>query len=318
MQLTKFSKHKIILTPGKKFSVADLLSRSFTKEELQINQLKHKLLPPQIDFTILQNNTLKPVHYLIKHEEVLPHQKHDSHPILADYGTDQLSIRINDKGNDNIVKPLNSFYFKAVTPFQFKFKTPTKKHNKSFHQQSLLLNDTDVTSDDEEHIYTRIPKNNFPFSTDETLHEQEETFSTIEKSTPNTILKPLSESSSDIDVQTNSNPITHSPQIKPFYDPPFFGYKTHFQGFFLPDNYSFDLKTFQTQQSQNPILRNVHSWISRNEKPEFLTPLITGNPFLHAYCKRFSQLFIDDTTNLISLYTTNPLPPETHSISIPK
>ena len=44
MQLTKFSKLKIIHTPGKNFSVADLLSQSFTKEELQINQLKHKHL----------------------------------------------------------------------------------------------------------------------------------------------------------------------------------------------------------------------------------------------------------------------------------
>ena len=45
---------------------------------------------------------LKPVQYLI--EEVLPHQKHDSHPILADYGTDQFSLRINDKGNNIVVK----------------------------------------------------------------------------------------------------------------------------------------------------------------------------------------------------------------------
>ena len=100
MQFTKFSKLKIIHTLGKNLSVADLLSRSFTKEELQINQLKYKHLPPHIAFTILQNNKLKPVHYLIKHEEVLPHQKHDSHPILADYGTDHFSLRINDKGND--------------------------------------------------------------------------------------------------------------------------------------------------------------------------------------------------------------------------
>ena len=81
MQLTKFSKLKIIHTPGKNLSVADMLSRSFTKAELQLNQLKHKHLPPQIDFALLQDNTLKPVHYLIKHEEILPHQKHDSHPI---------------------------------------------------------------------------------------------------------------------------------------------------------------------------------------------------------------------------------------------
>ena len=146
-----------------------MLSRSFTKAELQLNQLKHKHLPPQIDFALLQDNTLKPVHYLIKHEEILPHQKHDSHPILADYGTEQFSIRINDKGNDIVVKPLQSFSFKSITPFQTKFKTPTKKNNKTLHQQSLLLNDTDVTSDDEDHIYTRIPKSNSSFLQDTTL-----------------------------------------------------------------------------------------------------------------------------------------------------
>ena len=51
-----------------------MLNRSFTKAELQQNQLKHKQLPPQIDFALLQNNTLKLVYYLIKHEEILPHQ----------------------------------------------------------------------------------------------------------------------------------------------------------------------------------------------------------------------------------------------------
>ena len=317
MQLTKFSKPKLIHTPGKNFSVADLL-RSFTKEELQINQLKHKHLPPHIDFTILQNNTLKPVHYLIKHEEVLPNQKHDSHPILPDYGTDQFSLHINDKGNDIIVKPLNSFSFKAVTAFQTKFKTPIKKHNKSLHQQSLLLNDTDVTSDDDEHIYTRIPKNISSFSPNDTLQEQEESFSSINKPKLNTTPSSIPESISATDVQTNSTPMTHSTQVVSFYDPSFFKYKTYFQGFFLPDDYSLDLKTFQVQQSQDPVLRTVDSWISRNEKPEFLTPLITGNLFLHAYYQRFAQLFIDTTTNLISLHIKNPLPPETHPISIPK
>ena len=131
MQLTKFSKLKKIHTPGKNLSVADIISRSFTKAELQLNQLKHKQLPPQIDFALLQNGTLKPVHYLIKHEEILPHQKPDSQPNLADYGTDQFSIRINDKGNGIIVKPLQAFSFKCITPFQTKFKTPIKKNNKT-------------------------------------------------------------------------------------------------------------------------------------------------------------------------------------------
>ena len=211
---------------------------------------------------------------------------------------------------------MNSFSFNAITPFQTKFKAPVKKHNKSLHQQSLLLNDTDVTSDDEDHIYTRIPKDNSSFSHAVTLHEKE-TFSTITKPKPTVKPKSSPEITSAIDVQTNPTSMTHSSQLVPFYDPSFFKYKLYFQGFFLPDDYSLDLKTLQVQQSQDPVLRAVHSWISRNEKPEFLTPLTTGNLFLHAYYKRFKQLFIDTTTNLVSLYITNPLPPETHPISIP-
>ena len=276
MQLTKFSKLKIIHTPGKNLSVADMLSRSFTKAELQINQLKHKQLPPQMDFALLQNGTIKHVHYLIKHEEISPHQKHDSHPILANYGTDQFSIRINDKGNYIVVKPLHSFSFKSVTHFQTKFKTPIKKNNKTLHQQSLLLNDTDITSDDDDHIYTRIPKHDPSFSTDTTL--QQEIYSTLKQSTSNT----PQESTSAINVQTNSPSLTQCSQIIPFYDTSFFKYKNHFQGFFLPDDYSLDIKALQQQQSQDPVLRTVYSWIIHNDKPESLTPLIPGTPFLNA------------------------------------
>ena len=82
-----------------------------------------------------------------------------------------------------------------------------------------------------------------------------------------------------------------------------FKYKNCFQGFFLPNDYSLDLKTLQQQQSQDPVLGNVYSWLINNEKPEFLSPLITGTPFLHAYYKRVSLRFIEESTNLISLYT---------------
>ena len=277
-----------------------MLSRSITKAELQINQIKHKQLRPQIDFALLQNGTLKPVHYLIEHEEILPHQKDDSHPILAYYGTDQFSIRINDKGNDIVVKPLQSFSFKSITPFQTKFKRPIKKNNKTLHQQSLLLNEGDITSDDEDHIYTRIPKPDSSFLHDTPL--QTENYSTLNKSISNTPQKSVSA----INVQTNLPSLTHCPQIIPFYDTSFFKYKNYFQGFFLPDDYSLDITTLQQQQSQDPVLRTVYSWIVKNEKPETLTPLITGTPFLHAYYKRFSQLFIDDSTNRISLHNKHP------------
>ena len=223
MQLTKFSKLKIIHTPGKNLSVADMLSRSFKEAELQLNHLKHKQLPPQIDFALLQDGTLETVHYLIKHEEILPHQKHDSHPILADCGTDQFSIRINDKGNDIVVKPLQSFSFKSITPFQTKNKTPIKKNNKTLHQQFLLLNDTDITSGDVDHIYTRIPKPDSSFLHDTTLQTQN--YCTLNKPISNTSQKSVSA----INVQTNLPSLTHCPQIIPFYDTSFSSTKTIFK-----------------------------------------------------------------------------------------
>ena len=70
MQLTKFSKLKIFHTPGKNLTIAGMLSRPFTKEQRQMHQLRHKQLPPQIDFSIMRVNQLKPVHYLVKHEEI--------------------------------------------------------------------------------------------------------------------------------------------------------------------------------------------------------------------------------------------------------
>ena len=139
MQLTKFSKLKIIHTPGK--TVADMLPRTFTKEQLQVHQLRHKQLPPQIDFSIMKDNELKPVHYLVKHEEIKCNQKNDCHPILADYGDDQFSIRINNKGEDIHIKPLDSFSFQSIVPFESKYKKPTKNKQNLFcnNRQFLMI-----------------------------------------------------------------------------------------------------------------------------------------------------------------------------------
>ena len=118
---------------------------------------------------------------------------------------------------------------------------------------------------------------------------------------PNTI----PESTSAIDIQTNSQPSTHCSQIIPFYDTTFFKYKNHFQGFFLPDDYSLDLKTFRQQHSQDPVLGTLYFWLTQNEKPDFLRPLITDDAFLHAYYKRFSQLFLMILQSLLA-YTQKP------------
>ena len=111
--LTNFSELKIIHTPGKNLTIPDMLSRTFTKEQLQLHQFRHKQLPPLINFFIMKDNQLKPVHFLGKHEEIKCNQKNDCHPNLADYDEDQFSIRMNNKGKD-IHKKTPKFIFLSI------------------------------------------------------------------------------------------------------------------------------------------------------------------------------------------------------------
>ena len=159
MQLAKFSKLKIIHTPGKNLTVADMLSRTFTKEQLQIHQLRHKQLPPQTNFSITKDTQLKTAHYLVKHEEMKYIQKTDCYPILVKYGDDQFSIRMNNKVEDIHIKPLDSFSFQYIVPFYSKYKRPTKNQAKSLLQQSTILNDTDILSDEVEPNQSQNMKN---------------------------------------------------------------------------------------------------------------------------------------------------------------
>ena len=85
----------------------------------------------------MKDNQLKPVHYLVKLEEIKYNQKNDCHPILADYGDDQFSIRINNKGEDIHIKPLDSFSFQSIVPFESKYKNPTK--NLSYNNRQFLM-----------------------------------------------------------------------------------------------------------------------------------------------------------------------------------
>ena len=74
-----------------------MLSTDVSTNNNKTCQLQHKTLPPHINFLQLKNdNILKPIHYSVKHEDVLHTQKNDSLIILVDYGDDQFTLRIQD------------------------------------------------------------------------------------------------------------------------------------------------------------------------------------------------------------------------------
>ena len=104
-----------------KFSVADLLSRSFFLEQLQLIELKQKQLPPQVLFATLTHDDqikFEPVHCLVKQETVLTSLKDDCHSGLAHFGNDQILIGIDNEGEYKDIRTQDSFSFDAVQSIQ--------------------------------------------------------------------------------------------------------------------------------------------------------------------------------------------------------
>ena len=157
MLLTKISNLQIIRTAGTNLTVAYMLSRRSSANNNKTCQLQHKTLPPHIDFLHLKNdNILKLFHYLVKHEDVLPTQKNDSLLILVEYGDDQFTLRIQDKGNIVEYTPLDSFSFQSVSSFLNKYKKHIKNKVKTLLQENPLSSETDLYEIDDP-VDKRIP-----------------------------------------------------------------------------------------------------------------------------------------------------------------
>ena len=144
----------------------------------------------------------------MKHEEIKYNRKNDCHPILADYGRRiYQEDNKNNKGEDIHIKPLDSFSFQYIVPFESKYKKPTTTQTKSLLQQSTILNDTDILSDDDEPNPSQNVKNS------NTNITKEQTLA--------------------IHYPTKSD---YCNQQVPFVDPSFFKNKKYFHYFFLPED----------------------------------------------------------------------------------
>ena len=95
-------------------------------------------------------------HLLSQTRRCIPYTKNDSHFILVDYGDDQFTLCIQDKGNIVEYTPLDSFVFQSVSSFLNKYKKPIKNKGKTLLQENPLLNETDLYETDDP-VIKRIP-----------------------------------------------------------------------------------------------------------------------------------------------------------------
>ena len=84
-------------------------------------------MPRNSNATPTDVNQIKPVHYLVKQETILPSQRDDCHPLLADFGIDQFSIRNNEKRENLKNKPSNPFVFQTGEACRSHNKRPIKE-----------------------------------------------------------------------------------------------------------------------------------------------------------------------------------------------
>ena len=134
-------------------------------------------------------------------------------------------------------------------------KKPTKNQAKSLLQQSTVLNDTDILSDEDE-----ITQSNNIQTTK--LRHSKRTHPLLYNILPNPTI-----------VNNKFHFLIH----------PFFKYKKYFNYFFLPEDTQITIETIKAQQNQDTVLQKVYQWILNNERPLQIDPTIAANSFLLVY-----------------------------------
>ena len=237
MQLTKFKKNfSHYLYERKKFSVAEILIRSFIQEQLQLSHVKHKQLPPQVLLPTLTHDDqikFKPVHCLFKQETVLGSLKDDCHPGLAHFRFDQFPIGNDNEGEKNVIETLDPFSVDAVQPLQVPFKKPITRNAKTLIQQFFS------GADNEDPVGRRKPQDNMPYRTDLVLIQKvdyEKRTTTSLKINPCTSEKCIDSEDGKLQMKNihQTNPSVREQSLNnSSFDPFFFKHISQFNYFVL-------------------------------------------------------------------------------------
>ena len=147
------------------------------------------------------------------------HKKAIVIPFLAGFGNDQSSICTKGEGKNIIIDPLDWISFEAAKTLQLQYKKPINKNTQTLFQQSAILNDSDITNNDDP-IEKTLPQNGDVFSPD-----------LLSKKNPSTSEKYNDCENENLQLQTIHE--TYTSLVKQsFFDPSFFFITPNFNEFF--------------------------------------------------------------------------------------
>ena len=339
--ILQFTNLVVVWTPGSNLQFPDLLSRNFSLEEKRINQLKHKVLPKELRF--LDGNG-REMHYYIEHsdETIKGTEKpcpHDTYPIICEMNGKKVKMQIHGKENtvtsqliETVDVPSLQSIHNIKDMFRYNIKLnefTSNDNNENVEPQKMDTNAKQISSHNICEInvpeYMQInetAKCNEHDCLMHTLQKTEDQTGTLPISDENYIVIPpiigeieQAKMLTEISLIENKCKLKYPANLMAEDD---FYYQKNPDIYIEETQSSLDkLKSkfdsgqviditdqlLLTEQEKDKVLSQVRQWVKNKELPNNISLL--PNTALKSYAKRFDELQIHETSQLLCKFDYN-------------
>ena len=304
--ITKFQNLKIIWRPGSNLAFPDILSRNFRAEGYQMHQLRHKLIPRDMEFF---DEHRTPVTYQIQHEDHPNDICNDFYPIKYKRGNEENIVRLQNDGEDlTVCSMLDEFPIISVQQASECFRMgkfinqfrqmcgPETQSNISVNTSkteyssinSLSPSEDDAADsasleDDSHHLSTDSEDDNFvcdlSIQADQARLCPAKQAHDLVLGKTDALLAKKSLSASDAPHLNTKTLILKLDEVAKTVD--------------------LDVSTILEEQMKDPVLGTVRSWIRKNTPPDTKSPEKQQSKGLLRYCQELNRLLIEDEGQLL-------------------
>ena len=288
--ITKFQNLKIISTPGSNVAFADILSRNVTVEEYQKRQFQHKKIPRDIEF---YDEHGSPVTYRVQHDDNPSDTCSRFYPIHCQPGNDNKGLRLHNDGINFTLNILSNKFptttiqsatdcfrlgrtinqFRRLCLPSTQSSTSVENSEPTYSSINSLNtnkddNTFDETHDDEDDATTDGDEDNLICEI--TTHADHYRFCKA-KAAHDAVLGKIDASLAKRTPTANEVPHLDTKSLIAKLDD-------------VAKLFDLDVSTILAEQTKDPVLGTVRSWIRKGISPEAKTLEIQQSKGLLRYC----------------------------------
>ena len=298
--IKKFQNLKIIWTPGSNLAFPDILSRNKTVGEYQKHQLEHKKIPRDIE---IYEEHGSPVTYRNQHDDNPNDNCNDFCPIHCQQGNDNKVLRLHNDGGENFTLSSLSNEFPTTTIQSatdcFRLGKPINLF-RQFHlppmQSFSSVEDSDPTYSSINPLNTDEDDDSLDDLTDDVdaIAEDDEDDLMCEMNTHADNYR-LCKAKAAHDAVLGKNDASIATKLLTASEPPHLDTKSLFAKLDeVAKTIDLDVSTILVEQTEDPVLGVVRSWIRKGTSPKNKTPEIQQSKGRLRYCREFDRILIEE------------------------